>query len=492
MASIRKGWRAVGTLAFITAMLTGGAIFGSASAAHAASAAPAAAAVTAPGILAPPDVVVGAADGAVNLKVTLSAPGVSPVTVNYATANGTTQGFTACQGATYGYVPEQGTLTFQPGVRSQTVRVPLLNCGVSLPLGFQEFSLNLSSNSSDSTIVRGSTQIDITGDASAASTPGLYVRDAVVDNKAGTIEVPVLLGGPSGAASGVTVSVPYSTHDGSAVAGTDYTATSGTLTFPAGETAQNITVPIVNRSGAAKARSFSVTLGTPVNAKVADGTGIVTIQASGGTAVTAPGISAPPNTMDSKGDGYVNLPVTLSAPGTSPVTVNYATANGTTQGFTACQGTTYGYVPEQGTLTFQPGVRSQTVRVPLLNCGQTANGTFSLNLSSNSSDSTIVRAQTTITVVANVTNPSAPRQVKAVAGTGAATVSFVPPTSNGGSAINSYTVTASPGGATATGISSPITISGLTNGTTYTFTVTATNAHGTGPVSLPSNPVTPH
>ena len=135
---------------------------------------------------------------------------------------------------------------------------------------------------------------------------------------------------------------------------------------------------------------------------------------------------------------------------------------------------------------------SQTVRVPLLNCGQTAMGTFSLSLSGNSSDSTIARAQTIITVVPNVTNPGAPRKVTAVAGTGSATVSFTPPASVGGSAINLYTVTASPGGATASGISSPVTVSGLTNGTTYAFTVKATNAHGTGPASLPSNAVTPH
>jgi trimeric autotransporter adhesin len=251
-------------------------------------------------------------------------------------------------------------------------------------------------------------------------------------------------------------------------------------------------VPILNRSGAAKARSFSVTLGTPANANIADGTGVVTIGASGGTHVTTPKISAPPATMDSKGDGYVDLPVTLSAPGVNPVTVNYSTANGTTNSNTSCSGSTYGYVGQSGTLTFQPGVTSQTVRVPLLNCGQTAKGTFTLNLGSNSSDSTIARAQTTITVVPKVTNPGAPRTVKAVAGNGAATVSFAPPASNGGSAINSYRVTASPGGATASGISSPITVSGLTNGTIYTFTVKATNAHGTGPASVPSNAVTPH
>src|SRR6202034_754957 len=122
--------------------------------------------------------------------------------------------------------------------------------------------------------------------------PALSVLDRVVDATAGTVQVPVVLGGPSGAAQGVAVSVPYSTHDGSATAGTDYTTTSGTLTFPAGETAENITVPILDRSGSAPARSFSVTLGTPTNATVADGTGVVTIGASGAAPVALASISA--------------------------------------------------------------------------------------------------------------------------------------------------------------------------------------------------------
>ena len=87
--------------------------------------------------------------------------------------------------------------------------------------------------------------------------------------------------------------------------------------------------------------------------------------------------------------------------------------------------------------------------------------------------------------------PGAPTIGAATGGEGQATVTFTPPTSNGGSAITSYTVTSSPGGKTGTGAGSPITVSGLTSGTAYTFTVTATNAAGAGVASAASNSVTP-
>ena len=69
-------------------------------------------------------------------------------------------------------------------------------------------------------------------------------------------------------------------------------------------------------------------------------------------------------------------------------------------------------------------------------------------------------------------------------------MSFSAPASNGGSAITSYTVTSSPGGLTVSGSSSPIVVTGLTNGTTYTFAVKATNGVGSGS-SATSNAVTP-
>jgi Calx-beta domain/Tectonin domain/Fibronectin type III domain len=451
-----------------------------------------AAAVASPRIYAPPDMVVGEADGYVDLPVTLSAPGQSTVTVTYQTSNGTANGsFNNCEFANSAFVVGSGKLTFAPGVTTQTIRVPVLNCVQSLPSGFLNLYLSLGGNSTDSSIARAVSQVDITGDQSAASTPGLSVRDATVDAHAGSVQVPVVLGGPSGLAQGVPVTVHYSTHDGSAKAGTDYSAVSGTLTFPPGETAQNITVPILNRTAAAAARSFSVTLTAPSSATVADGTGIVTIGANGAAAVASPFINAPPNMTVGEADGYVDLPVTLSAPGQSAVIVTYQTSNGTANGsFNSCEFANSAFVNQAGTLTFAPGVTTQTVRVPILDCTTSSPLTFNFALGPPTGGRLGV-ATATITIVLSAKKPGAPSGVTAIPGNQTATVRFAAPGSDGGNPVNSYKVTASPGGATATGFSSPITVTGLHNGTVYTFKVTAANAIGTGPASAASNPVLP-
>ena len=99
--------------------------------------------------------------------------------------------------------------------------------------------------------------------------------------------------------------------------------------------------------------------------------------------------------------------------------------------------------------------------------------------------------RTSLTTAAAMTLPGVPTAVNATAGNAQATIHFTPPTNNGGTAITGYTVTSAPGGKKATGKASPLIVTGLTNGTAYTFTVTATNAVGSSVKSTASNSVTP-
>lgn len=87
--------------------------------------------------------------------------------------------------------------------------------------------------------------------------------------------------------------------------------------------------------------------------------------------------------------------------------------------------------------------------------------------------------------------PNAPTIGTATGGNTTASVTFTAPSDVGGGAITGYSVVSTPSGIIGTGASSPITVSGLSNGTAYTFKVFATNAYGPSPLSAASNSVTP-
>jgi phage tail protein X len=95
-----------------------------------------------------------------------------------------------------------------------------------------------------------------------------------------------------------------------------------------------------------------------------------------------------------------------------------------------------------------------------------------------------------VSVVAGI--PGAPTAVVAVAQDASVLVSFTAPSTTGGAPVSVYTVTAWPGGASVSGSASPMRVTGLLNGVSYRFTVTATNVSGTGAASDTSNSVTPN
>ncbi len=102
------------------------------------------------------------------------------------------------------------------------------------------------------------------------------------------------------------------------------------------------------------------------------------------------------------------------------------------------------------------------------------------------------KSSTTSSTTTTTTVPGAPTGVSASSENASATVSFTAPSANGGSAITGYGVTCTASGVAheGTGTVSPITVTGLTNGTTYACSVTATNADGTGAASASAS-VTP-
>lgn len=87
--------------------------------------------------------------------------------------------------------------------------------------------------------------------------------------------------------------------------------------------------------------------------------------------------------------------------------------------------------------------------------------------------------------------PDAPTSPSATGGDASASVSFTAPTNVGGSAISAYYAVSNPGQITGTAASSPVSVTGLTNGTAYTFTVWALNTFGPSPYSSATGSVTP-
>jgi chitinase len=205
---------------------------------------------------------VGTTNGVFNLG--LSAPSSNTVTVDYATANGSAT-------APADYVADSGTVTFNPGEVSKQIVVQV--AGDIVIESNETYSVSLS-NPTNATIAGSGFGLGtITDDDNRTISIG---NSTVTEANAGTTNATFTV--TLSASSGNTVTVNFSTADGSAVAPGDYVALSGTVTFNPGETTKQIVVQIVGELVVEPNETYSVTLSDPTNATISgSGIGLGTI-----------------------------------------------------------------------------------------------------------------------------------------------------------------------------------------------------------------------
>ena len=228
------------------------------------------------------------------------------------------------------------------------------------------------------------------GTAMAAPKPRLNFSQSAYavaeDNAAGAATITVFRKGPPAKRVNQPATVDYSTSDGTAKNGVDYTASSGTLTFDSGQTSASFTVPVINNTTVDGARTVKLKLSHPTasGGRAMLGfpsTATLVIADDDGNATTGPTFQTAVSS-DVVSESATTEPVYIVRSGdlASPASVNYATAPGT-----ALDGTDYTGV--NGTANFTAGSGDSAVlaqvNVPILHNPATSPATrdFSLNLS---------------------------------------------------------------------------------------------------------------
>lgn len=281
------------------------------------------------------------------------------VSVNYHTLNGSAS-------AGSDYIGTNGTVTFKSKAVSASFSIPVLDD--SLDESNETFSVVLDTPSGGAALGTNLTAtISITDDDTAGSIAFSAASYSATENAGELLVTVKRTGGKSEAAS-----VDYATANGTALAGQDYTATSGTLVFGANELTKTISIPISNDFAAEGNEAFAIqlsnpsggaTLGAAANAtlNIVDDENSVSLAAAAYTV--------------SEASRSVAITVVRSGSLSSAVSVQFATQNGTAGSPGDFGGTNF-------SLTFAAKISSRTVVIPIINDSAVEGGeTFSVVLS---------------------------------------------------------------------------------------------------------------
>ena len=234
---------------------------------------------------------------------------------------------------------------------------------------------------------RGAWRVALTSAASTTTLDFTTIRTTVTE-AATSVPLGVTLRTANHAATSGPITVNYATANGTATAGSDYTTTTGTLTFPTGTlhgATQTINVPILQDTAGELSETLTVSLsGATGGALLGQKLHTITIKDDG----DPPGLSIN-DVAVSEATALATFTVTLSPAALVPVTVAYATADST-----AVAGTTGDYTATSGVLTFAAGITSKTFTVAIKNdtVAEPAE-TFFVNLSAPTGGAAITDAQ---------------------------------------------------------------------------------------------------
>lgn len=297
------------------------------------------------------------------LTVILSAVSGRTVTTKFHTGNDSAA-------APGDYVPTTGTLTFLPGETTKTVQARVSGDVLDEALEFFNVFLSQAQNATyaDS---RGQVFINDDDEAPSVTVDDATVVEGAADDPGGAGQ-PVLVTVRLTSPSGLPVTIDYATADGSAVAGLDYVAASGSVTFAAGQVTRTIELRTVGDAAAEADETFRLLLSNPLNASLTDGEAIVTVRDDDMPSISIGDVTA---AEGDAGTAQVAFTVALSGPTSSTVTVRYTTADGTAA-------SPADYEAAAGTVTFIPGEVSKTVLVTVFGDADVeADETFTLTLS---------------------------------------------------------------------------------------------------------------
>jgi len=314
--------------------------------------------------------------GSLVYPVSLSMASAVDIDIQYQTRAGS-----ATSGADF--VPQTSSITVPAGSLAGSIVIATLDDGLDEPN--ETVNVDLLSVSSG-VIATGSASGTIVDDDAP---PSISIGDAAVaEGDAGQQTLSFLLS--LSAMSGFDIAVDYQTSDGTATAGSDYTAVSGQGTIPAGSLSTTIAVAVMGDTVDEPDETFTVMLSNAANASIADAQATGTINDDDGTPTLS--IADASVAEGDAGQSHMTFAVSLSAQSGSDVTFDYASADGT-----ATAGSDYTAVNGQGTIA--AGSLSTTIAVAVTgDTVEEADETFSVSIA-NSVNATIVDGVATGTIL---------------------------------------------------------------------------------------------